>query len=70
VNSDGSDPMEKKWRVSQVALLEGGLLFGFALYDQKGKPCVSLGYCTEAEANSGRDHVVAALKRVEEVLGA
>ena len=29
-------PMEKKWRVSDVELLEGGLLFGFALYDQKG----------------------------------
>ena len=28
--------MEKKWRVSDVELLEGGLLFGFALYDQKG----------------------------------
>ena len=27
--------MEKKWRVSNVELLEGGLLFGFALYDQK-----------------------------------
>ena len=32
--------MEKKWRVSDVELLEGGLLFGFALYDQKGMPCV------------------------------
>ena len=26
--------MEKKWRVSNVELLEGGLLFGFALYDR------------------------------------
>ena len=35
--------MDKKWRVSNVELLEGGLLFGFALYDQKGMPCVSFG---------------------------
>ena len=55
--------MEKKWRVSDVELLEGGLLFGFALYDQKGLPCVSFGYQTEAKANAGRDHVVAALNR-------
>ena len=61
--------MEKKWRVSHVELLEGGQLFGFALYDEKGRPCVSLGYLTEAKANEGRDHVVAALKGVEEVLG-
>jgi hypothetical protein len=61
--------MEKKWRVSQVELLEGGLLFGFGLYDQRGRPCVSLGYQTEAEANAGRKHVVAALKGVNEVLG-
>ena len=61
--------MEKKWRVSEVELLEGGLFFGFLLYDQKGKPCVSLGYPTEAEANAGRDHVVAAMKGVEEILG-
>ena len=36
-------PMDKKWRVSNVELLEGGLLFGFALNDQKGMPCVSFG---------------------------
>ena len=35
--------MEKKWRVSDVELLEGGLLFGFALYGQQGLPCVSFG---------------------------
>jgi hypothetical protein len=62
--------MEKKWRVSQVELLEGGQLFGFALYDQKGRACVSLGYRSEAEATLGRDHVVAALKGVEEILSA
>lgn len=61
--------MEKRWRVSQVELLEGGLLFGFALYDQKGKPCVSLGYKSEAEATLGREHVMAAMKAVEEILG-
>jgi hypothetical protein len=42
--------MEKKWRVSDVELLEGGLLFGFALYDERGLPCVSFGYQTEATA--------------------
>jgi hypothetical protein len=61
-------PMEKKWRVSNVELLEGGLLFGFALYDQKGMPCVSFGYQTEAKAIAGRDHVVAALNGAQEVL--
>jgi hypothetical protein len=61
--------MEEKWRVSDVQLLEGGLLFGFALYDQKGLPCVSLGYLTKAKADAGRDHIMAALKGVEEVLG-
>ena len=61
--------MEEKWRVSDVQLLEGGLLFGFALYDQKGLPCVSLGYPTKAKADVGRDHLVAALKGAEEVLG-
>jgi hypothetical protein len=62
-------PMKNKWKVSDVELLEGGLLFGFALYDQKNKLCVSLGYETEVEANAGRDHVVAALKGAKEVLG-
>ena len=68
-NSDGSGPMEKKWKLSQVELLEGGQLFGFALCDQRGRPCVSLGYRTEEEASAGHDHVMAALKVVEEVLG-
>jgi hypothetical protein len=44
------------------------LLFGFALYDQKGMPCVSFGYQTEAKAIAGRDHVVAALNGAQEVL--
>jgi hypothetical protein len=67
-------PIEKKWRVSNVELLEGGLLFGFALYDQKGMPCVSFGYQTEAKAKAkakaiaGRDHGVAALNGAQEVL--
>ena len=60
--------MEKKWRVSDVGLLEGGQLFGFGLYDEKGRPCVSLGYRTEAKANAGRHHLVAALNGAEEVL--
>ena len=43
--------MEKKWRVRvNIELLEGGLLFGFALYDQHGPAVpVSLGYQTEAK---------------------
>ena len=48
--------------------LKAGWLFGFALYDERGLPCVSFGYQTEAKANAGRDHVVAALTGVEEVL--
>ena len=35
--------MDEKWRVSRVELLEGGLLFGFVLYDQRGRPSVSFG---------------------------
>jgi hypothetical protein len=61
--------MEKKWRVSQVELLEGELLFGFVLYDQKGRPCVSFGYANDVEAFAGRDLVLAALKGAEQVLG-
>jgi hypothetical protein len=61
--------MEKKWRVSQVELLEGGALFGFVLYDQKGWPCVSFGYANDVEAFAGRDLVLAALNGAEQVLG-
>ena len=61
--------MDEKWRVSRVELLEGGLLFGFVLYDQKGRPCVSFGYADDTKANLGRDHVKAALKDAEQVLG-
>jgi len=32
--------MDEKWRVSRVELLEGGLLYGFVLYDQRGRPSV------------------------------
>ena len=39
--------MDEKWRVGHVELLEGGLLFGFVLYDQKGRPCVSFGYADD-----------------------
>ena len=45
--------MEKKWRVSHVELLEGGLLFGFVLYDEKGRPCVSFGYADDKKAECG-----------------
>jgi hypothetical protein len=61
--------MEGKWKVSDVALVERGRLFDFAIYDQRGLPCVSLGYRTEAEASAGRKNVLAALDGVEEVLG-
>ena len=60
--------MDEKWRVSRVELLEGGLLYGFVLYDQRGRPSVSFGYQTEAKAIAGRDHVVAALNGAQEVL--
>jgi hypothetical protein len=60
--------MDDKWRVGNVELLEGGLLFGFVLYDQKGRPSVSFGYADDKKANVGRDHVAAALKEAEEVL--
>ena len=61
--------MDEKWRVSRVELLEGGLLFGFVLYDQRGRPSVSFGYAERAKANVSRNHVVAALKDAEQVLG-
>ena len=60
--------MVEKWRVSPVELLEGGLLFGFVLYDQKGRPCVSFGYADDKKANVGRNHVAAALKDAEQIL--
>jgi hypothetical protein len=60
--------MDEKWKVSRVELLEGGLLFGFVLYDQKGRPCVSFGYADDMKANAGRDYVAAAPKDAEQVL--
>jgi hypothetical protein len=45
------------------------LLFGFVLYDEKGRPCVSFGYADDKEANVSRGHVEAALKGAEQVLG-
>ena len=47
--------MEKNWKVSHVELLEGGTHFGFVLYDQKGRPCVSFGYGDDKKAFAGRD---------------
>jgi hypothetical protein len=61
--------MEKNWKVSHVELLEGGAHFGFVLYDQKGRPCVSFGYDDDKKAFAGRDLVAAALREVEQVLG-
>jgi hypothetical protein len=68
IQTEGT-PMDEKWRVSAVELLEGGLLFGFVLYDQKGRPCVSFGYADDKKANVGRNHVAAAFKDAEQVLG-
>ena len=45
--------MDEKWKVSRVELLEGRLLFGFVLYDQKGRPSVSFGYADRAKAKAG-----------------
>ena len=42
--------MDEKWRVSRVELPEGGLLYGFVLYDQRGRPSVSVGYADRAKA--------------------
>ena len=61
--------MDEKWKVSRVELVEGGLLYGFVLYNQRGKPSVSFGYADDKKANVGRNHVVAALKDAEQVLG-
>ena len=60
INGEGRS-MEENWRVSHVELLEGGLLYGFVLYDEKGRPCVSFGYADDRKANGGPDHVGAAL---------
>jgi hypothetical protein len=59
--------MDEKWRVSRVELLEGGLLCGFVLYDQRGRPSVSFGYADRGKAKLGRNHVAAALKDAEQV---
>ena len=61
--------MDEKWRVSRVELLEGGLLYGFVLYDQRGRPSASFGYADRQKAKLGRNHVAAALKDAEQVLG-
>jgi hypothetical protein len=63
-----SAPMDDKWRVGRVELLEGGLLYGFVLYDQRGRPGVSFGYADRTKAKLGHNHVAAALKDAEEVL--
>ena len=55
--------------MDSVELLEGGLLYGFVLYDQKGRPSVSFGYADRANAKLSRNHVAAALKDAEQVLG-
>jgi len=34
---------------------------GFFIYDETGKPCLTLGYLYESEAETGRAHVAAAL---------
>ena len=61
-NAAEGTSMDEKWRVGHIELLEGGLLFGFMLYDQKGRPCVSFGYADAKKANRGHNHVAAAIK--------
>jgi hypothetical protein len=61
--------MERNWKVSRVELLEGGMLFGFVLYDQRGLPCLSIGYHDDQKASAGRARVLDALKEADEVLG-
>jgi len=34
---------------------------GFVVYDETGKPCLTLGYLYESEAKTGRAHIAAAL---------
>jgi hypothetical protein len=48
--------------------LKAGCFLGLRFTTKKGLPCVSFGYQTEAKANAGRNHVMAALNRAEEVL--
>jgi hypothetical protein len=67
-NAAEGTSMDEKWRVGNVELLEGGLLFGFVLYDQKGRPCVSFGYADDKKANLGHNHVAAAIKDADQVL--
>jgi len=33
---------------------------GFVIYDETGKPCLTLGYLYESEAETGRAHIAAA----------
>jgi hypothetical protein len=61
--------MDRNWKVSPVELLEGGMHFGFVLYDRRGLPCLSIGYDDEAKASAARDRVLEALKEADEVLG-
>jgi hypothetical protein len=61
--------MDEKWRVSRVELLEGGLLYGFVLYDQKGQAECFVRLLGPSETKLGRNHVAAALKDAEQVLG-
>ena len=61
--------MDKKWRVRDVEPLEGRAGFsGLRFTTERGLPCVSFWYQTEAKANAGRDHVVVALTGVDVVL--
>jgi 2-phospho-L-lactate transferase/gluconeogenesis factor (CofD/UPF0052 family) len=61
--------MERNWKVSRVELLEGGMHFGFVLYDRQGLPCLSIGFVDEAKASAARAKVLEALKEADEVLG-
>ena len=40
---------------------------GFVVYDETGKPCLTLGYLYESEAETGRAHIAAALANAAHV---
>ena len=60
--------MDEKWRVSHVELSKEGCFWVRTLRRER-RPCVSFGYADDKKANVGRNHVAAALKDAEQVLG-
>jgi hypothetical protein len=56
----------RTWRVGEIQWVNDGDFseWGFVLYDQSGKPCVTFGYSRGLDARESHDHVQAALARV------